>query len=109
MSLSRYAKRRDKNETQIIKALEALGCIVWQLDRPVDLLIGRKHYFALIEVKDGSLTPSRRVLTPGQIKFFGETQCYPTAVVESVDELEETLAVLDAISVSARGQQSQTA
>jgi hypothetical protein len=102
MSLSRYAKRRDKNETEIIKALESLGCMVWQLDRPVDLLIGRKHYFALIEVKDGSLAPSRRVLTPGQIKFFGETHCYPTAVVESVNDLEETLLILDGINESAR-------
>lgn len=40
MSLNRYATRRDDNEPEIIQALKAQGCSVYQLDEPLDLLVG---------------------------------------------------------------------
>lgn len=51
MSLNRYAKTRDSNEAEIIKALRMIGCDVVQLDKPVDLLIGYRARNFLIEVK----------------------------------------------------------
>ena len=70
MSLNRYAKRRDENEAEIVAALETIGCTVWRLDNPVDLLVGRGAVNILIEVKDGAKSPSRRRRTPLQRKFM---------------------------------------
>ena len=44
--------RRDDNEYEIIQALEAIGCTVRRLDRPVDLLVGYRASNYLIEVKN---------------------------------------------------------
>ena len=40
MGLSKYANKRDANEPEIVQALEAIGCTVFRMDRPVDLLVG---------------------------------------------------------------------
>lgn len=47
---SKYAKRRDLNEPEIIAALRAAGCDVLQAD-DVDLLVGRAGQNFLLEVK----------------------------------------------------------
>jgi len=49
--LNKYANRRDANEAEIVKALEAIGCTVFRLDRPVDLLVGYRGYTFCLEVK----------------------------------------------------------
>lgn len=51
MSLARFAKKRDSAEPAIAKALEAVGCKVWKLDRPFDLLVGLGGRFVVLEVK----------------------------------------------------------
>lgn len=53
MSLSRYAKKRDSSEPEIVKALRAAGCRVWQLDRPFDLLVGFRGRLTVLECKTG--------------------------------------------------------
>lgn len=54
MSLSRYAKKRDLCEPEIVEALEAAGWLVWQLDRPCDLLcFKRSRGFHTLECKTG--------------------------------------------------------
>lgn len=84
MSINRYAKRRDANEREIIDALEAAGCSVVQSD-VCDLLVGRAGVSYLLEVKDGSKAPSRRKLTPSQVKLqAGWKGQY--AVVHNIDE-----------------------
>ncbi len=87
MSLNRFAKRRDFNEKKIIKALESVGCSVYRLDTPCDLLCHKRRTF-LIEVKDGSKSPSRIRKTDAQEKFFdwwpGEKY-----VCKSIDEALE--------------------
>lgn len=70
VSLNRYAKRRDANESEIVEALEKVGATVERLDTPADLLVGwhgprhlhRRNY--LIEVK----MPGAR-LTRAQERF----------------------------------------
>ena len=67
MSLSRYAKKRDGNEREIIDGLEKLGASVEQLDC-IDLLVEypkQSKRFHLLEVKRGK---SAR-LTPAQVAF----------------------------------------
>lgn len=71
MSLNRYAKTRDDNESDIVDALRAAGCSVVRLDRPCDLVVGRAHRNYLMEIKlplgpQGG-DPSR--MTDGQEEF----------------------------------------
>ena len=51
----RRAAKRDANEPEIIKALEAAGCRVWQLNQEgvPDLLVVRHGQITLLEVKNG--------------------------------------------------------
>jgi len=66
-SQPKYAKARDLNEPEIIKALESIGCIVEQLDNLVDLATLYRGRVRFIEVKnpDGLNVESKE-----QIKFF---------------------------------------
>lgn len=92
MSLARYAKCRDRNEPEIIEALRKHGAIVYQLDRPVDLLVGYDRQTWLIEVKQ----PGGK-LTEGQDEFF---DAWPgrggiAAVVRSVSEALALIGITD--------------
>lgn len=62
MGLRRFANKRDANEPGIIAALEALGCMVYRLDKPVDLLVLHRGTVHLCEVKTrkGRLTADQR-------------------------------------------------
>ena len=53
MSLSRFAKRRDLSEPEIVAALRKAGARVWHLDRPFDLLVGLSGRFTVLECKSG--------------------------------------------------------
>lgn len=66
MSLNRYAKKRDKNEKQIIRTLTSFGVQVFSLDLPVDLLLCFRGVTYLCEVKDGE----KSTFTRAQIKFL---------------------------------------
>ena len=92
MSLSRYAKCRDSNESEIVMALRKHGAVVYQLDRPVDLLVGYERQTYLLEVKQ----PGGK-LTEGQCDFFDEWRGGIASVVRSVQE------ALGIIGVTNRG------
>ena len=63
----RRRARTDGNHGQIVEALRAAGCTVQSLaaigDGTPDLLVGVGGRNLLVEVKDGSKSPSRRRLT----------------------------------------------
>ena len=63
----------DDNQTEIVKGLRAVGCSVESLAAVgkgcPDLLVGFRGVNYLIEVKDGSKPPSKRKLTPDQVKW----------------------------------------
>lgn len=63
----RRAAKRDANERAIIDALESIGCTVEQLDKPVDLLVGRNALNWLLEVKNSD---GKNVVTDDQAKFM---------------------------------------
>lgn len=50
MSLHRYAKRRDENEPEIVRALRDIGASIKRLD-DVDLLVGWRGRNFLLEIK----------------------------------------------------------
>ena len=45
------ANKRDANEPEIIKALEKIGCSVYKIDEPADLLVGYRIHNFLLEIK----------------------------------------------------------
>lgn len=78
MGLRRYANKRDANEAAIVRALESLGCLVYRMDKPVDLLVllRRRVYLVEVKTKTGKLTEEQKDFA----KFW------PIHVIRSVDE-----------------------
>jgi len=69
----RFAKAHatDDNQPGIIEALEEIGCVVYEIEKPVDLLIEFKRLWILIEVKNPK---GKNKLTKEQVKFFKKTR-----------------------------------
>jgi len=59
--------RADHNQDEIVTALEDIGCTVYKIGRPVDLVVGRGAKNWLIDCK--SKTGKK---TPFQERFFTE-------------------------------------
>lgn len=85
--------RRDRNHDEITQALRRAGCSVWDASHVgggfPDLVVGRivagKRRTYLLEVKDGSLPPSRRALNPAEVAWH-DAHLGQRAVVLSVDD-----------------------
>jgi hypothetical protein len=85
----RRAAKIDANQPAIVAALRKIGCTV-AITSTIgkgfpDLVVARNRRNWLIEVKDGSLPPSARELTPDQLTFH-TTWAGQVDVVNSVDE-----------------------
>lgn len=94
--MRRRAAKVDDNQREIVDALRKRGCFVQSL-APVgngcsDLLVGRNGRWVLLEVKDGSKTPSQRQLTPQQVQFI--LDCRNRAPVHVVETVEQALEVV---------------
>ena len=88
----RYAKRRDENEPEIVKALLAVGCLVERNEPPLpDLTVGRHSRLYWLEVKADVDKPRndrerrRGGLTKRQVEFHAKWGEY-IAVVRTADE-----------------------
>ena len=83
MSLRRHAAAVDLNQQSIVKALRAVGAVVYLIREPTDLLVGFNRQWVLMEVKD-----VKGRLTPSQEEFFKESNEVGgvAAVVRNVDE-----------------------
>ncbi len=67
----RYAAKVDDNEKEIIRALESIGCTVYRLGTPVDLLVGYRARNFLIDVKNPDTDYGKNDRgTPEQKRFF---------------------------------------
>jgi Holliday junction resolvase len=92
--MSKYARRVDENQNEIVTALRKCGAyvrIVTQGDGIPDLLVGYNGYTILMEVKDGDKSLSKRILTDAEKKFFDEWNGGLLAVVNSVEEALDIL------------------
>lgn len=91
----RRAARVDGNHAAIMLALRAIGASVADTSAVgqgfPDLVVGLRGRNWLIELKDGSLSPSRRALTPAQVEFKA-TWRGQWAVVTSPDEALELVS-----------------
>lgn len=79
----------DVNQSTIVQALRKIGASVLHL-HPLgrgapDILVGWRGINVLLELKDGSLAPSRRVLTPDERSFY-ESWRGQLAIAESVED-----------------------
>ena len=86
--MTRYALRKDANETPVVEALRAAGAVVTVIGLPVDLLVayvdsGGCKRFAFFEVKDGQKVPSARKKTDVQNSFFERHPGWPVCLVDS--------------------------
>jgi hypothetical protein len=62
MSLSRFAKRRDANDSELVKIARQMGAQLWPLDTPCDyLLLWRQRWYPVeIKVKKGTYTDAQK-------------------------------------------------
>lgn len=85
----RRAAKVDTNQPEIVAALRKAGVTVQALHSVgsgcPDLVCGRAGVTYLLEVKDGSLPPSARKLTPDQQDWHA-TWRGQVAVVKNIDE-----------------------
>jgi hypothetical protein len=90
----RYALRTDANQTAVISALEAAGATVDVIGKPLDLLVGIRGQFLLLEVKDGAKIKSAQKPTKAQERFFKRWAGYPWALVDGPDAALRAIGVL---------------
>ena len=83
----------DANHADIVKALRQIGATVQSLadigKGCPDLLVGFRGRTHILEVKDGSLAPSKRTLTPMEAAWAIGWQGAPVVVVYNAEEAIE--------------------
>ena len=84
--------KTDRNQPEIVKALEDAGCSVQLLHRVgggcPDLLVGRINKNFLLEVKDGDRVPSERKLNERQEKWHREWKGQKIVVTNAREALD---------------------
>lgn len=92
----RTAARTDDNQTEIVKALRAVGATVQSIAAVgkgcPDLLIGINGRNFLIEVKNQNQPPSRQALTTDELLWHNEWK----GKVEIVNNVKQALAAIGA-------------
>ena len=63
----RQVAKVDANQKAIVKALRAIGCTVYYIKEPVDLLVGFRGRSFALEIKNPEVLWK---LTPQQVEFF---------------------------------------
>jgi len=81
----------DVNQPDIVKALRSAGAIVkhtHQVKNLFDILVGFRGVLYAVEIKDGTLTPSKRKLTEGEQKCKEDLESVGVEynVITSIDE-----------------------
>jgi hypothetical protein len=69
----RRAAKVDRNQPEIVDAFRKMGCavlIISQLKKCADLVVSKNFKTAIVEVKDGELSPSKKMLTEGESEFM---------------------------------------
>lgn len=96
------AKRKDENQNELAKGLEAAGWSVHDTSGLgygfPDLLVGKPGFNVCLEVKDGNKPPSARKLTPAEQRFK-DNWTGPYALVESLEDALKQLEQLYARSL----------
>jgi len=86
--VNRFARQTgtpDANQASIVEALEKIGCRVYDIDKPVDLLVEFRGVWVVLEVKT-----KKGKLEKSQKRFFEKVKA-PAFIVRDV--VEATAAV----------------
>ena len=93
----RLSARKDANQTAIAETFRALGCSVEFLHRVgqgvPDLLVGICGANYLVEVKDGSKSPSRRRLTDDEADWHANWRGQVSVVSTQDDVIRKVKAI----------------
>ena len=89
----RHALRVDANQKQVVSALEAADATVEVIGKPVDLLVGFRGRFFLMEVKDGAKFKSAQKKTALQERIFKKFEGCPISLVDGPEAALRALRV----------------
>ena len=91
--MRKYA-RKDSNHKEIIQAFRDLGASVFDTAALgsgfPDCVLGFRGQNVLVEIKDGSLPPSKRKLTPDEQKFHA-VWLGRVVIINNIDEAVELI------------------
>ena len=90
---TRFTKRKDSNQRDLVKYAQAVGFSVLEthnLGNGLDLLVGIFGIDQRVEVKDGAKPPSRRLLTDGERDVFRLWKGRPPIIWESEKDVDMT-------------------
>ena len=94
----RRAAKVDRNQAQITTALRDVGATVQPIhtigNGVPDLLVGYRGVNFLLEIKDGTLSPSRRVLTQDEAQWHLTWRGAVTVVNDENEALRAIGAIL---------------
>jgi hypothetical protein len=97
--MSRYARKVDGNQGEIVAALEAIGVRVFDTSSVgqglPDLVCMRGGKTTWVEVKNGDRPPSARKLTLAQVRFRDKALSAGVQI-HVVENIEQALAVFGA-------------
>lgn len=95
MSLNRYAKRRDENESELFTLARQIGALVIPLDKPLDALVGWRGGWYPTEVKRPEVEGHKHEFKPEQVIFMNNAKnCrLPVWVWRSADDVYRALGV----------------
>jgi hypothetical protein len=93
----RRAAKVDNNQACIVAAFRGMGASVRHThmigEGFPDIAVGYANKTVLVEIKDGSLPPSKRKLTPDE-KHFHDLWRGAVAIVETTDDVIELMAIM---------------
>lgn len=85
-------RRVDANQAEIVQALRQIGATVTVLSHVgfgcPDILVGRHGINYLLEIKDGTKTPSRQKLTPAETRWHRAWEGQAAIVVSVEDAIK---------------------
>lgn len=93
--MSYTMNRRDDNEAALVRLWKQLGCIWIEQPREngFDGLLLRNGEMWIVEIKDGRKPPSKRKLTPNEIKRMAELEAIGVAY-NVVEDEEQGMALI---------------
>lgn len=85
----RRAAKIDANQNEIVNGLRKYGAsvlIISQLKNCFDILVGYNGITHIVEIKDGSLPPSKKRLSDGEHKFMENWKGSKYNIVENLEQ-----------------------
>lgn len=96
MSIHRYAARQDENHAIIVEAFRSGGASVYDIRRPVDILVGHAGKTALVEIKSVATNYGRKGLNQNQRTFLESWKGGTVATITDAEGARTLLRTMEA-------------